>query len=448
MARRTLSNLDKLIGLDWYITDTDGIGGRLREHLEDFVVEEVLVDGTVVHTSLTSIGEHSIRTRPGSWTWIVIEKRDIDTISVVIMLVKALGVRFEDVQYAGLKDARAVAAQIISVRNASPEEVCKLNLGDRIRVLDVRSSDRPFTTSEIWGNRFVITIRNVKSLQEESLSECIKQIAERGLPNYYGYQRFGVRRPNSHVIGKHIVMRRFEEAIREMIVSSVDLSARSEVMELMERDDYERILSLIPRSVRYYPERTVVRRLIKNKRDYVGALRGLPRDLLRLYVESYQSYMFNKVLSLRIERGLPINRAVPDDIVVLLDERGLPTGHVMRVTESLVDKVNSMICQGRASVVIPLVSYDMRVRCGVMQELIQKVMREEGVSSDQFRLRELPELNIRSSFRQISVNPLIEEVNVVDGSSLRLTFRLPRGSYATVFLREIMKPLDPQEAGF
>jgi len=181
----------------------------LRSSPEDFIVEEVLVNGDVVPSTLTGKGPLKIEPRPGPYTWVVVEKRRLDTISLVLMLSRRLNVRLRDISYGGLKDTGAVTSQIISIRGVAPAQLSGVDLGPRVKVMGHFSMDRPFTPREIWGNEFTVVVRGING--DGSIFDCVtRHVLERGLPSYYGYQRFGLRRPNSHIIGKMIVLGDFE----------------------------------------------------------------------------------------------------------------------------------------------------------------------------------------------------------------------------------------------
>lgn len=436
MPTEAKAELDRLVGMEYYITDCGGIGGRLRERLEDFVVKEVLLNGVEVDKAKSP--------RPGPYTWVLIEKRGIDTLSVVSLLRRRLGVSSIDISYGGLKDSNAVATQIISIRGVSASALSGIDLGPRVRVLDAFTMDKPFTPGEIWGNAFTIRVRG--PVFDWNLVECVKaQLAERGLPAYYGYQRFGLRRPNSHMIGKYLVLGDFERAVEELLAKprpTEDPTIRM-AREYAARGEYAKALELFPRSIRYLPERAVLRRLIADPGNFGNAISALPLNLLRLYVEAYQSYIFNKALSGRIRRGIPVNRAVEDDVVVLLDEHGLPTRHIMRISRSMLPGVNSLIARGRAAVVGHLVGYNTRFS-GVQGEIELGVLREEGVEPDDFRIRHMPKVATGGDVRWLSVNPVIDSIRA-EGDSLVFDFKMPKGTYATVLLREFMKPERPED---
>ncbi len=175
----------------------------------------------------------------------------------------------------------------------------------------------------------------------------------------------------------------------------------------------------------------------------MNALRKLPRELLNLYVESYQSYLFNLALSERIGRGLPINRALPGDIVALLDEHGLPTKHVIHVNETMVDKVNELVIKGRAIPVGHLVGYNTKFPPGIQSDIELNVLRREGVDLLMFMVKSIPRLSVRGGYRPLFTKLVIIGINLVN-YELNIVFRLPRGNYATVFLRELMKSKHPE----
>jgi len=442
VMRESASELDKSVGMHYYLTNCEGIGGRVRTRLEDFIVEEVLLDGQVVPTSVTGKPLPRISEKPGPWLWLIVEKRGIDSITLSLLLSSKLNLGPGDLSFGGLKDAAAITSQIISVRNARWDDVKSLKLGDKIRIIHHYIMDVPFTTRHIWGNEFTVTIRGART---ERLAECLREVGE-GLPAYYGYQRFGLRRPNSHLVGRYIIMGMLEDAIMELVAHPYPMEPPivRRARELAQSGRFAEALEALPRSPRYVPERLVLRSLVEYPGDYVRALRRLPRELLLLYIEAYQSYLFNRFLSERIRRGLSLTKALPGDRVVILDEHGLPTRNLIHVSESMVEGINEGISRGRFAVVGTLPGYSMRTLPGVQGEIEEYIMKSEGVEPRQFRVDAIPWLKIRGGFRVLSVKPVIKSVESSEDHVV-LNFRLPRGNYATVLLREIMKPLHPEE---
>lgn len=148
----------------------------LRSTPDDFQVEEILgyeADGD---------GEHA-------FLWV--EKRGANTDWVARELAKFAGVPPLDVGYAGLKDRHAVTRQSFSVQLAGkPHPDWTAFPHEDIKVLSVTRHKRKLKRGALRGNRFVLVLRQVEG--DRAVADTIlKQIAQRGVPNYFGEQRFG-----------------------------------------------------------------------------------------------------------------------------------------------------------------------------------------------------------------------------------------------------------------
>ncbi|HEV2272331.1 MAG TPA: tRNA pseudouridine(13) synthase TruD, partial [Steroidobacteraceae bacterium] len=150
--------------------------GRLRTEPEDFLVEELLgfeAAGTGQHVLL------KIRKRNANTQWIAGE------------LARACGSQPGDVGYAGLKDRRAVATQWFTVPQSrlSPRDWVGIKSGE-YEVLEAHRHSRKLPRGALAGNRFVIKVRGT-AVDDASLASRLAQIETRGVPNYFGPQRFG-----------------------------------------------------------------------------------------------------------------------------------------------------------------------------------------------------------------------------------------------------------------
>ncbi|OYT62762.1 MAG: tRNA pseudouridine(13) synthase TruD [Thermofilum sp. ex4484_15] len=436
--------------MDTYATKVNGIGGKIREKYEDFLVEEIGPGGLIASRSITHKG------LGGNFTWLVMEKRGLNTIEAIRRLARALRVRIGDLYYAGLKDAKAITLQFISYKGDLPS-IGEVDGSGKVRV--VASFKMPFniTPSLLQGNRFTITIRKValsKSEVERRFKYFFNEINEAGgLPSYYGYQRFGTIRPNTHIIGFYLIKGMFKEAVEELI-GKVYPKEREEVKEAREialGGNYKEALKLMPRSLRY--ERIILSHLLKRKNDYLGALRRLPFTVRRLFVEAFQSYLFNRVISLRILKELPLNRALIGDKVGMLDRMGNVTG-VLTVNEVNLCKVNELIAKGKLCLVLNVFGYETILSKGEQGEIEREVLKEEGITLADFKVKHFPEASSKGYYRIASFKPEglkvinISEDEIYSGTlKLTLSFSLRKGLYATVFLRELMKPEDVVRAG-
>jgi tRNA pseudouridine13 synthase len=150
-----------------------GIGGVLKERLDDFIVEEIpayLPSGA---------GEHL-------YLWI--EKRDMGAEFFQRQIAQRLNISTGEIGTAGMKDRRAITRQWVSVPARCEPLLAQLE-GEGIAVLQVAKHGNKLRPGHLHGNRFEIVLRNVTST--ERLSTILDTIQQQGLPNYYGNQRFG-----------------------------------------------------------------------------------------------------------------------------------------------------------------------------------------------------------------------------------------------------------------
>jgi tRNA pseudouridine13 synthase len=150
--------------------------GRVRVEPEDFIVEEDL------GFEPSGSGQHAL---------VKVRKRNANTEWVARALARFLGCRPHDVGFAGLKDRRAVTIQSFSVPNPSraPIDWSPANI-EGCEILESQAHSRKLPRGALAGNRFVIRIRDVEA-DSDALHARLEAIRARGVPNYFGPQRFG-----------------------------------------------------------------------------------------------------------------------------------------------------------------------------------------------------------------------------------------------------------------
>jgi tRNA pseudouridine13 synthase len=444
-----------------YATETPGIGGAIRQSIDDFAVEEVLVDGS--KAKIGKVVESQVLTASSStqrYLLCVLIKRNWDTFIAVKNIAKQLGITQEQISIAGIKDAKAVTAQHITIEHGSMEDASRINVKD-IEVYPVGYFREKLSQYYLLGNNFNVRIKAIN----RSVSTIRKQIARTieelktvgGLPNFFGHQRFGTTRPITHLVGKAIVKGDFEEAGMLFLAqpsAHEHPSSRQARRELRSNQDFRQALQNFPRQLRY--ERLMLSHLIKKPGDFVGAFKRLPVRLQELFVQAYQSYLFNHFLSERIGNGLALNTAEVGDYLVNVERSGLPMIKSGRIAsaDALVE-INESIKMGRMQVAVPLVGIKQRLSQGIMGKIEKRVLEAERVKTEDFRVDAIPEISGRGGLRTVTAPIENFELHGVsaDADNLKehqaeLEFMLLRGSYATVLLREIMKPRNPISAGF
>jgi tRNA pseudouridine13 synthase len=456
--------LEKLIGIETYATRSLGIAGIIRSDFEDFVVEEVLVDGSKaeVNPSGSNI-ERSVLSsspEPNRYLLCVLVKRNWDTFSAVKAVADQLGISTKYVQVAGIKDAKALTAQHITIENVSARDIDKVHIKDII-VRPIGYTRNRLSSFYLLENHFQIIIRAIKhpkSTVKKRTASVVRELETLGgVPNFFGHQRFGTTRPITHLVGKAIIQGNFMKATMLFLAKPSPHehpASRQAREELQATRDFKRALKDFPKQLRY--ERLMLKHLAKTSDDFVGALRRLPPKLVELFPQAYQSYLFNKFLSKRIEKGFPLNNAVIGDYVANVQRSGLPMLAMYRVVSAeTLAEINKAVEDGKMRLAIPLVGYKQRLSQGAQGEIEKQILCEEKTKPENFRTPIMPEISLRGELRT-ALTPLsdfsLEQMPTGSSSSsdckVKASFMLHRSSYATVVLRELMKPRNPIRAGF
>ncbi|MDR0797492.1 MAG: tRNA pseudouridine(13) synthase TruD, partial [Nitrososphaerota archaeon] len=282
----------------------------------------------------------------------------------------------------------------------------------------------------------------------------IKEITKLGgFPNYFGHQRFGTTRPITHYVGKAILEGNFEEAaILFLAKPSPDEhpESRKARTELQQTHDFKAALEHYPKHLRY--ERSMLKYLNEKPNEYTKAFNVLPLKLQVLFVQAYQSYLFNRFLSERVKAGLPLNDVEIGDFVVGVERTGLPMVNMPQiVTAQNQTKISDTLTAGKMRLALPIVGFKQKLSGGIMGELEQRVLQQEGVNLQSFRVTVNSRLSNRGSLRTV-LTPIKDfkhlDVSKKIDETTTITFTLLRGCYATILLREIIKPTNLITSGF
>ena len=445
--------LEQAVGIDYYVSDADGIGGRLRQSPEDFRVEEI-----------EAFEPEPLDSDPGGYPHVLLRVtlRRWDTNDFASALSDRLGISRERVDWAGTKDKHAVTTQLFTVRKADPDAIAAVDLdGADVEILG--RTGRNIQFGDLAGNRFEITVTGPDQTETiESITADLRAFGgdedsggedERvGVPNFFGQQRFGSRRAVTHEVGLGIVREEWEDAVRTYVGNPSERErentreARATVEELWDDREWQDALETMPSYLGY--ENAMLQRLVENDgddpEDFRDALETLPSNLQRLFVNAAQSYVFNRICSERIQRGLPFDEPVAGDVICFADSDApdgveLPdTDRTQVVTERRVDTARRHVERGRAFVTAPLVGTETGFGEGEPAEITREVLADLNLERSDF---DLPgEFDSSGTRRAILVRTNLD----VAGEPPTFEFALPKGSYATVLLREFMKA-DPDD---
>ncbi|MXV62394.1 tRNA pseudouridine(13) synthase TruD [Natronorubrum sp. JWXQ-INN-674] len=447
---------EQAVGMDYYVSDADGVGGHLREDDEHFRVRELERFGTEpVDASLDAYPHLVFRATLSGW----------DTNDFASRLSNALEMSRERVNWAGTKDKYAVTTQLFSVYGADPDDLPDVD-GAELEVLG--RAGRSLEFGDLAGNAFELVVSEPEraanaaaitdelhafgGLDDAGTGDTDETITSIGVPNFFGQQRFGSRRPVTHKVGLEIARGDWEAAVMAYLGNPTDAEpegtqeARAFVEETR---DWQAALERFPNRLRY--ERSMLHGVVEcdgdpGPEDFRAALERVPSNLQRLFVHAAQSYAFNLMLSERLERGLPFDEPVEGDVACFADTDApegleLPdTDRLQRVDERRVRSVTRHCERGRAFVTAPLVGTETELADGEQGDIERAVLDDLGLERADF---DLPgEFHSTGTRRAILVRTALE----YGTDPLTLEFALPKGSYATVVLREYLK-VDPVHLG-
>ena len=327
--------------------DVPGCGGAFKLVPEDFEVEEL--------PAYLPSGE-------GEHLYLWVEKRGRDTREVVKALASALGVDEGEVGVAGMKDRQAITRQLLSVPARAEARLPEFSL-EGVSVLWSRRHGNKLRTGHLKGNRFRLRLRGVKDVG--AARESFTRLGARGVPNYFGEQRFGREGDNA---------------------------------------DFGRLLVLGQR----LPRRP-------------------DRFQRKLYLSAFQSRLFNRALVDRLRAGT-FDTALLGDVLRKEDSGGLFVCEAPEVD-------GPRVAAFEVSPAGPLFGPKMPASAHAVAEAEAKLLVDEGVTLDDFRRGGDETQGGRRPYRVRLGNPSLE----VDGEDLVLTFELPKGSYATEVLHELLK---------
>jgi len=434
--RMKFSNAEKNVGIETFFSPFEGIGGKLRTTTDDFIVKE--------------ISQYPPAKEKGDCTLAEVTAINWETNTLIKEISDRLHISRNRISFAGTKDKRAKTTRLMSFYKIEKDKLSNIKIKD-VSIDNIYYSDQKLKIGELTGNRFEVTIRNIKTgIKTKQIQNIVSFIHKnRGFPNYFGIQRFGTIRPITHIVGKHIVHGDFQKAVMTYIANPIvgeDENNYNLRERLQKTNNFSEALAVYPDQLNF--EKAILNKLVVKPDDFVGALTQLPKNLLTMFIYAYQSYLFNKILSERIERHLPINEAVVGDIILPVRNNVIDENELIQTKEKNIEKVNKQITKGKAFVSGLLFGSDSKFSSGEMGEIEHKIVEKEKLDSRDFIIPEIPYLSSSGSRR-----PLLAPINNMefklikddfnkDKFALKLSFELRKGSYATSLLREFMKSDD------
>jgi tRNA pseudouridine13 synthase len=389
---------------------------KLKRLPEDFQVDE-----------LTKVTPTS-----GEFALYQLTKQSIGTPEVINSVVERWKIPRRRISYGGLKDKHALTTQFVTVHHGPRKPMSQKSF----ELLYLGQVNRAFTATDIDGNRFTITLRNMTTEEVEDAQVAAETVRRDGLPNYFDDQRFGSLGVSGEWIAKPWCLGNWERTLWLALADPHrDDRSDDKKQKAILRDHWGRWVECkqaLDRShrrsiVTFLADKEAAGKLI----DFRGAFCNLNIDLRGLYLSAFQSALWNRMLARRLKENAASESIIPFD---------LKSGPACFVT-ALLSPADSDSAPLEDE--LPLPSARGKLEEGPTLDLLNAVVAEEGLEKRQLRVK-YP----RDSFFSKSCRKTVIAIPELDFESaadelypkrqkVKLAFDLPRGSYATILVKRL-----------
>ncbi|XP_066210439.1 pseudouridylate synthase 7 homolog isoform X1 [Saccopteryx leptura] len=390
----------------------------------------------------------------GSYCHFVLYKENKDTMDAINVLSKYLRVKPNIFSYMGTKDKRAITVQEIAVLKITAQRLAHLNkclMNFKLGNFSYQKS--PLKLGELQGNHFTVVLRNITGTDDQ-VQQAMNSLKETGFINYYGMQRFGTTAVPTYQVGRAILQNSWAE-VMDLILKPRSGAEKGYLVKC--REEWAKTKNPAAALRKLPVKRCVEGQLLRGLSKYgmkniVSAFGIIPRNNRLMYIHSYQSYVWNNMVSKRIEEyGL---KPVPGDLVL----KGATAIYIEE------EDVNNYSIH---DVVMPLPGFDVIYPKHKISEAYRKMLTADSLDIDNMRHR-IRDYSLSGAYRKIIIRPqnvswevvayddpkiplLNTDVDNLEGKpppvfafegkyrALKMDFSLPPSTYATMAIREVLK---------
>lgn len=382
---------------------------KLKRLPEDFQVEEL--------SKFASTG--------GPFAIYRLTKKSMGTPEVVDEILRRWKLPRDRVSYGGLKDKHALTTQFLTIFQGQRKDLREQSF----ELTYLGQASRPFTPQEIDGNRFLITLRSLLPSAVEPILNAIKQAQRDGIPNYFDDQRFGSVGQSGEFIAQPWCLGNYERALWLALADPNEHDRSDERTEKQLLRDHWGDWATCKKKLGPSNRRSIVTYLTDRPGDFRGAIARLRVDLRGIYLAAFQSALWNRFLAAWIQSTCRPEQLVP----VSLKLGDFPFFRDLEPEQR----------EQLKSVELPLPSARLKLEPGLIATTLEQVVQEAGIELRQIRVK-YPRDSFFSKGERAALLTISKVEHVVASDELepgrqkiRLGFNLPRGSYATIFVKRL-----------
>ena len=409
------------------------------------------VDRKRKRDNLSSTSEKSSNPYPN--TLVVLMKQKREHLTALQKITRTLKCRESDIGIAGIKDMHAVTYQFCTLRNMRAEHVataCRQLDAFGITLSHFYKVDWVLNNGDLDGNEFSLVVRNLRRIHvaangQESFVTCgerhvqdrVDRIRRSGFINFYGEQRVGSAGSYADVgvrafdIGRAMLQQDFSKAVDLMMTGrhgedsrESDSATRVRQMWKDSKGDSKATLKAFQGAENIMTREKIVLKGLNRFGDDkpLDAIRCLSYSVRMFWINAYQSFVWNQAASLRMK--LYGTKAVKGDLY-----QDDVSGEV-KIVGSEADSVKL------SQIILPLPGHSVVYPENEVGTLYKGLLAKDRIAFDQSGP---PESQTKGTYRRLVIQPAKLNVEILeDKDAARLTFQLPKGCYATMFLRELM----------
>ena len=384
---------------------------KLKQLPEDFKVEEI-----------SDIG---ISKEKKGYKIYLLEKKGMETFSLLAYLSKKNKIPVKDLGIAGLKDRHAVTKQHFSI--PSRYEITALN-ENNFKITFLGYADKALELGDLTGNKFDITVRNIRKGELDGIKQKAKNIGIIGVPNYFDSQRFGSV-INHKFVARFLLKKDYEAAVKVYLTEfTKHESGKFKREKKFIAENWNNISSISVKN----PSLARVVNEYKKTKSWLEAYKKIPSNLREIMVSAYQSYLWNECIKQILMRTVSKKSlySISYNIGTLLFYKNLSEEEIKKIPQTF-KTISEEIKPGNAE-----------------KEIIAKVLSREGVSIQDFGIKKETGNFFKVHERKVVLKPenfgisepQIDEINDIGRKNtfkIRLSFSLPKGSYATIITKRI-----------
>ena len=365
---------------------------KIKEYDENFIVEEIIT----LPKLEDNYNDHFC------YAYYLMKKKNFNTMSAILVVAREFNTSIKFMCFCGNKDKNAITKQVISVKSNKRilDRLKKeVNIGHEksyIKLTRLGFNSKPVYLGMHSGNKFTIKITETSEEELKIFNLKLKSLKHEKFQfvNYFGEQRF-----SSH---------------------------NSEIGKLLIKKDFKSAFELILKTDKEFRKR-IERKINASKNDYVNALKIIPLKQLTLYINAYQSLLWNKIAE--YADSILLKKFNPEIPLIGFDT------NLNENLQKLNDELNN---ESTSNTKKKKLTFEQ----GLIETYI-KLINDEKIIAKDFVIKQIPQISVqgwaRNLYEKINDFNIIDIEKINDSYNITISFSLTKSCYATTVIKEIFK---------